>query len=153
LAAAEHPGLRLALPAETLARRCVNEHHLLPSVGEMAELYPAHLPDASAVKALLKAEAEEMRRIRQELTTVRYRRPGKRGAPTLVSFDPAHIADIEAAMVEKFGAGVTVELPEEIEMEQRKELPAEVPVEQKIERPMIGRPLERRPRRRTVCLR
>ena len=34
-------------------------------------------------------------------------------------------------------------------MEQRKELPAEVPVEQKIERPMIGRPLDRRPRRRT----
>jgi hypothetical protein len=76
----------------------------VPSWQEVQRLYPEYLPDDAALKAAEDAERGEMKRLRQELPTAAYRVPGRRGKASVVAYDPARI-NIEAALVEKFGAG------------------------------------------------
>jgi hypothetical protein len=112
---------------------------------------PEHLPTDAAVRAVQDAERAELKRLRQELPTVRYRLPGKRGKPSFVAYDPERIPDIERAMAALFGAGVTVEhppaeepAPQESTMEKRQH-----PKGAREGRPVAEPPRARRPRPRS----
>jgi hypothetical protein len=152
-AAAEHPGLRMAPPEGGVLALCLERYGMVPAWPDVQRLLPEYLPDAVALKAIKDAERDELRRLREKLSTAAYRVPGRRGPPGAVAFDPARVPDVERTLVAMLGAGVVVEHPpveetpaaqEQVTMENKKH--PRGPIEG---RPVAEPPWARRPRPRS----
>jgi hypothetical protein len=109
LAAAVYPGLRAPPPPGGVLRECLRRHGLIVGWSDLSAAVPELVPDAVALKAVKDAERGQLAEIRQDLLTAAYRVAGRRGLPGTVAWDPARIADPQAALTDLLGGRVTVD--------------------------------------------
>jgi hypothetical protein len=108
-AAVTYPGLRAPPPPGGVLRECLRRHGLIPAWADLSTLVSELAPDAVATAAVKDAEQPELAVLKAEYLHAPYRVAGRRGRPGVVIWDPARVADPQAALVRLLGEGVTVE--------------------------------------------